>query len=302
MKIENKVLRYVIGGFLIGLLFPFTSVLICYFLLTTNHPFSLSLFHLKFPLLAVIDLAPIVLALVAYFVGTNINNATLKLVEEVNEMNEKLFQQNREKELLLKEIHHRVKNNLQVITSLLSLQGSFQKDEIQSDLFKKSTYRINSMAIIHEMLYQSKDIAKINYRDYIQSLVNGLVMSMKGENNRVTVNIDVPEMYLNLDTAVPLGLIINEIVTNSLKHGVREDSSGAISVRMKKEAAKEFVLFIGDDGVGMPENLNYQNSNSLGLLLINKLALQLQGSVSMDLTRKGTNYMIHFQQIDQGSI
>ena len=206
-----------------------------------------------------------------------------------------------ERDTLLKEIHHRVKNNLQVITSLLSLQSSFIKDEETKALFRYSQYRINSMAIVHEMLYRSNDLSRINYGNYLEQLTSTMLLSMKGNNSAIKLNIKTNDLFLNIDTSVPLGLMINEIITNSLKYGFKENNTGTLSIEVKKLVYPNFLLLIGDDGMGFPKSINFRNTKSLGLKLIHKLALQLRGNIEKDNSKKGTHYIITFQEIEQTS-
>ena len=300
MKSKSVVFKYVINGLLIGFIFPVLAVLICvFYLIEDNFIITFYNLHKEFPLLIIIDSAPLVLASVAYVVGTKVNHASRLFVLELNELNEKLTSKNVEKTILLKEVHHRVKNNLQVITSLLSLQSSFIVDEKMKDLFQFSQYRINSMAVIHEMLYQSNDISKLNAKDYINSLVNGLLISMKDSDSNVKLNIEVPEIYFNIDTAIPLGLIINEIITNSLKYGIPGNNSGTIYVRLTKNSDSNFTMYIGDSGIGISNEIDYRTSNSLGLMLIHKLSHQLKGNLELDKLKTGTNYIINFQEVEQ---
>jgi two-component sensor histidine kinase len=217
---------------------------------------------------------------------------------------ESLSVSNEEKAVLLKEIHHRVKNNLQVITSLLSLQSNFLKDQKQRKIFADSQYRINSMAIVHELLYQSDNLAKLNYRDYLEKLSQFLISSIKGIDNKIELELDVANIKLGIDTAIPLGLLINEVLTNSLKYGIPDDNAGRISIRIYKaledqEKLKKpsLILEIGDDGVGFPDTVNYRNSKSLGLKLIHNLTRQLEGTITKDLSKKGTNYIVSFKEI-----
>lgn len=216
---------------------------------------------------------------------------------------EDLLISNEEKAVLLKEIHHRVKNNLQVITSLLSLQSNLLPDNKQRKIFADSQYRINSMAIVHELLYQSDNLSKLDYQDYLQKLSQYLIISIKGADNNITLNLDVDNIKLNIDTAIPLGLLINEVITNSLKYGIKGDQEGCISIRIFQATAPEkgnkpsYILEIGDDGVGCPANINYKNSKSLGLKLIHNLTRQLEGSITKDLDKKGTNYIIAFKEV-----
>ena len=212
---------------------------------------------------------------------------------------ERIKQSLREKEVLLKEIHHRVKNNMQVITSLLSLQASFLNDDEIKDAFRSSQYRINSMGMVHEMLYQSEDISKIDYGNYLERLIMGLISAMKGYDSGVELNLDVPNISLNVDTAVPLGLIVNEVVTNALKYGFPNQKEGVITVEITCLELPFYKLEIGDNGVGFEQDLDFKSSKSLGLMLIHKLATQLNGSIERLSDKKGTNYILYFQEIEQ---
>jgi PAS domain S-box-containing protein len=217
---------------------------------------------------------------------------------------EALLISNEEKDVLLKEIHHRVKNNLQVITSLLSLQSSYLKDDDQKQIFADSQYRINSMAIVHEMLYQSDNLSKLDYRNYLKELSEYLIRSIKGADNNVELILDIPKINLGIDTAIPLGLLINEVLTNSLKYGIKKDDAGIISIAIHKVETEggglsesSFVLEIGDNGAGYSDTINFRNSNSLGLRLINNLTRQLEGVMKKDPSKKGTNYIISFKEV-----
>ncbi len=204
----------------------------------------------------------------------------------------------KEKEVLLKEIHHRVKNNLQVITSLLSLQGSFIHDPFVSDIFKKSQYRINSMGMVHEMLYQSKNLSKINYQEYLERLTASLKRAMIRAEQDIAVVLDIPEISLNVDTAIPLSLIVNELVTNAFKYAFVGREKGQVTLIL--EALKDeqgFLLRLMDDGVGFSVELPTDKTPSLGLLLVRKLAKQLEGSLQRIAVEKGTEYRLLFQEI-----
>jgi len=203
-----------------------------------------------------------------------------------------------ERETLLKEIHHRVKNNLQVITSLLSLQSNTIDDEMTKSLFQQSQYRINAMAMIHETLYQFEEFLTIGYADYMQVLCHYLIMSMKGHDTNVKLTIDAADVKLNIDTAIPLGLLINEIITNALKYGIPGDDKGEIYIDLKEEDYPNFVLKIGDNGVGFSDEINFRKTNSLGLKLIHNLTRQLGGEIRKETENKGTHYIINFQEIE----
>lgn len=217
---------------------------------------------------------------------------------DLKEKNHELEHMIEEKEVLLKEIHHRVKNNLQVITSLLSLQSSFIEDEYTRGLFRYCQYRVNSMAMVHKMLYQSADLSHIDYHDYVTNLLHNLTTSMQGSSNEIKLDIDIPDIHLNIDTAIPLGLLINEIATNALKYGLR-DAGGTFHLKIRKLDHGKFRMLIGDNGVGFPDDVNFRNTNSLGLILIHRLTIQLGGTIEKDRRKKGTNYIIVFEEINQ---
>lgn len=202
----------------------------------------------------------------------------------------------KEKENLLKEVHHRVKNNLQTVSSLLSLQSrNIEDDEVKS-LFKNSQNRVISMAMVHEMLYMREDITKIEYKTYVHDLAEYLVRSIKGTSEHVTLLIDIADIKLNIDTAIPLGLLINEVVTNALKYGIIGENKGEISIALQ-ENGDGYELKIGDNGDGYGTDITYKNTKSLGLKLIHNLARQLLGAARRDTSKKGTHYIVTFKEI-----
>lgn len=159
-----------------------------------------------------------------------------------------------EKEALLKEIHHRVKNNLQIISSLLNLQAEYLQDNQAIEIFKDSQNRIESMALIHEKLYQSKDLAKIEISGYIQDLVTNLFSSYQVNSDAITLNINIEDILLSIDTAIPCGLIINELVTNSLKHAFPSNKTGEIRIDLCSSPNNKFLLIVSDNGIGFKKN------------------------------------------------
>lgn len=225
--------------------------------------------------------------------GKNLLHSHHDLYKTKNALEEKI----NEKETLLKEVHHRVKNNLQTVSSLLSLQSRNATDAATKDLLKSSQNRVISMAMVHEMLYMREDISKIGYKSYVQELAEYLVRSIKGTSSNITLDIDIPDVKLNIDTAVPLGLLINEAITNALKYGIVDDSQGHIFIKLRKSSNDEYLLNIGDTGAGYSETINHKTTKSLGLKLIHNLARQLRGSVVRDITRKGTHYIVKFKEI-----
>lgn len=233
-----------------------------------------------------------------YLLGGVLGKNLLKAHHNLYKTKMELEEQINEKETLLKEVHHRVKNNLQTVSSLLSLQArSIENEEIKT-LIKSSQNRVISMAMVHEMLYMRDDISKVEYKSYVQELGEYLVRSVKGSQNNINLKVDIPEIELGIDTAIPLGLLINEAITNALKYGIKDDAYGEIYIALRKAGEEEYILSIGDNGPGFPEKLNFRNSKSLGLKLIHNLTRQLKGSIVRDLSKKGTNYVVKFKEID----
>lgn len=203
----------------------------------------------------------------------------------------------KEKEILLKEIHHRVKNNMQIISSLLSLQAGYLNDENAVNALKECQGRIMSMAMIHENLYQSDTLSGIKFADYIDRLVKDLFHTYNIDSERVKVNIDADEIILDIDTAIPCGLIVNELITNSLKHAFPDDTEGEISIRMQQSPEGYYNLSLKDNGIGLPEELNITDSTTLGLLLINSLIRQLEGELEVK-RNQGTIFLISFKKLE----
>lgn len=218
------------------------------------------------------------------------------MVQDVTEEteNEKLILKNiREKEILIKELHHRVKNNMQVISSLLNLQATISCDKRIQEIFKDSQERIRSMAVIHDMLYRSNDISMIDFKTYIDRLANELIRSHKGELNNIELKLNIPNVHYEIDVAVPLGLIINEILTNALKHAFPDDRMGKINIDLQKTDEHSCKLSISDDGNGF--NLNeIKKSNSLGIMIMENLSEQLEGKIEIQSTSNGTLYELEF--------
>lgn len=203
----------------------------------------------------------------------------------------------KEKEVLLKEIHHRVKNNLQVISSVLRLQSDYVKDEKILALFNDSQNRIRSMALIHEKLYQSSNLLKINFDEYIRDLTNNLVRSYTAFSSSVTLATHAVGVWLNIDTAIPCGLIINELVANSLKHAfLNKNQNNEIQVSIVSNNNNSFTLRVQDNGMGFPENIDFRNTESLGLELVCVFTEQLDGTIELDRSH-GTAFIITFSEI-----
>ncbi|MBD2044660.1 CBS domain-containing protein [Coleofasciculus sp. FACHB-64] len=203
----------------------------------------------------------------------------------------------KEKEVLLKEIHHRVKNNLQIISSLLKLQSAYTKEEQVLGMFKDSQNRIRSMALIHEKLYQSKDLSRIDFAEYIRDLAGNLLRSYKASSQAITLKTNVNDINLNIDTAIPCGLIINELMSNSLKHAFPTPSiDKEICINIYSNGNYQFILNVSDNGIGFPKDLDFRNTESLGLELVCTLTEQLDGTIELD-SRRGTSFFITFSEI-----
>jgi PAS domain S-box-containing protein len=197
-----------------------------------------------------------------------------------------------EKEVLLQEIHHRVKNNLQVISSLLKLQSRYIKDSRVIEMLKESQNRVRSMALVHEQLYQSKDLSNIDFAEYIQNLAHNLFQAYEVNTGKVKLETNIDRSSLNIDTAVPCGLIINELVTNSLKYAFLGKSEGKINIDFNLHDMV-CVLAVSDTGVGFPKELDYRNARTLGLRLVVSLVRQLRGKIEL-LETVGTAFKITF--------
>ena len=204
-----------------------------------------------------------------------------------------------EKEILLKEIHHRVKNNLTVISSLLNLQSRYIKDKEDLVMFKESQSRAKSMALIHQRLYDSSDLKRIDFGDYIKTLANDMFHTYVPNSNIVKLNINVEDVMLDVNTAIPLGLILNELLSNSMKYAFppelsNNSTNGNISVNLYN-SGKGYTLSVEDDGVGFPEDINLENTDSLGLQLIYSLTNQIGGTIILDRIN-GTSFKIEFNE------
>ncbi|WP_293129273.1 PAS domain S-box protein [Microcoleus sp. bin38.metabat.b11b12b14.051] len=202
----------------------------------------------------------------------------------------------REKEVLLKEIHHRVKNNMQVVSSLLQLQAQYIEDEPTLALFQESQTRIHSMALIHEQLYQSEHLDRIDLPPYVENLVANLYQSFGCGNSSIQFNLNMDPIYLNIETAIPCGLIINELVSNSLKYAFNKTSSGEININFSEINPQQFYLIIQDNGSGFPAGFDVGTSETLGLRLVRMLTQQLEGNIVVD-TECGTCYHISFPEL-----
>ncbi|KKN10702.1 hypothetical protein LCGC14_1033940 [marine sediment metagenome] len=205
-----------------------------------------------------------------------------------------------EKELLLSEIHHRVKNNMAVMSSLLGMQSKFVKDKDDRKMFLDTQKRIKSMALIHDKLYKSDDFSSIDIKDYIESLVRELVKSFQTSSNNINFKVDVGDVHVGIDEAVPYALILNELIMNSLKYAFQENGSGEIEVGLNPFKEDRLQLIVRDNGCGLPEGLDFRRSESFGLQIVNSLVSQLNGEIEIDSnnSNRGTSFNIIFPRPD----
>lgn len=202
----------------------------------------------------------------------------------------------KEKENLLREIHHRVKNNMQIISSLLNLQTKYVNDAEAINVLQESQNRVKSMAMIHEKIYQSNDLEEINFADYIQSLISNLFYTYNIDKNLVKSTFKIENITLNMETAVPCGLIISELISNSLKYAFPNKMHGDITVSLKS-IEDTYELMIKDNGIGLPEGLDLNNLESLGLLLVKVLTEQIEGELIIN-SENETEFKIRFKELE----
>jgi two-component sensor histidine kinase len=202
----------------------------------------------------------------------------------------------KEKEILLRELYHRTKNNLQVISSLLNLQALAIDDKQMLGVLQDIQNRIRSISLVHEKLYQSKDLLNINLRDYIGELAHALLRSFEGSKSRISFALDIDDVFISLNSITTCGLIINELVSNSLKYAFPNSREGEIRIALHAMNGDEIELRISDNGIGLPESLDFQNPQTLGLKLVRKLVEdQLRGKIELK-GEKGTDFLVTFKE------
>jgi PAS domain S-box-containing protein len=218
-----------------------------------------------------------------------------KNITERKKAEDEILRSAKEKELLLREIHHRVKNNLQIISTLLTLQSSNAKQVDINDLYRESQNRIQSISLIHETLYHSKDLTHINFELYIRGLISDLFDSYGVNAAKIKLNEDMENIVLGIETAIPCGLIVNELVSNSLKHGFAENETGIIHIELKELEDGKYSLLVSDTGVPFPDELDVHSNNTLGLDLIKSLTNQLDANLSFNRDKK--EFKIIFKEL-----
>jgi PAS domain S-box-containing protein len=227
-------------------------------------------------------------------------NRTLeeKVLERTRQLNASL----KEKEILLREIHHRVKNNLQIIISMLNLQARYLGDETTRTIIRESQNRIKAMAMVHEKMYQSRDISRIKLDEYFRFIVNNLLQFYGGEGRDISINVDCEDIRVDINAAIPLGLIVNELISNAFKHAFPGNQPGHILISVQ-EKKKIITICIQDNGSGMPESLDWRNPKSLGLRLVISLIEQLQGTIELvPMIVGGTYFVITVKEPGKGKV
>ncbi len=220
---------------------------------------------------------------------------------KVQERTQELLEALEDKELLLKEINHRVKNNLQLISSLLNLQIPYVGHE-SAELFQESQNRVRSIAMVHDKIYQSKCLNKVDFKDYTINIISTLFQTYNVNQKRVSSEINMESINLNIETCIPCGLILTELLTNSIKHAFPADNDGSkeytgkITVEIFSLGDK-VILKIKDNGIGFPENIDFENANSFGLQLVNLLVNQLRGTIELR-RENGTEFKIKFEELN----
>lgn len=201
-------------------------------------------------------------------------------ITERKKVENKFKQGLHEKEILLKELYHRTRNNMQVIIGILQLQSATEEGYTQEELIRETTNRIESMSLIHKMLYQSQNLSEIYLNGYIAELAELLFKSYRKDKNKIKFTMELQEILVNIDTASPCGLIINELVSNALKYAFPGDKEGEIILTLEKTEENTIIITVNDDGVGVPDDFDYRNQQSLGMKLIHNITeYQLNGSV-----------------------
>ena len=201
-----------------------------------------------------------------------------------------------EKDVLLKEIHHRVKNNMQVISSLLNLQSHHVTDPFVLDMFRESQRRIRSMALIHERLYQSSDLSRVEFSQYLRNLAIHLFHSYQVDSSRVHLTLDAEEVFLNINTAIPCGLIVNELISNALKHAFPNGRNGEVAIELHPIDGDGYFLRVRDNGVGFPEGLDFRRTGTLGMQIISTLVSQIDGRLDFQ-SQNGTSFVLEFNEL-----
>ena len=224
--------------------------------------------------------------------------ALIMVVRQRRKVNQLLGASLKEKNVLLKEIHHRVKNNFQLISSLLNLQSNMIEDETAIAAIDESKNRVISMALVHQHIYQAENLSSIRMHEYIEELMTMIARSMQKTGQEIETHIDAEEIMFDVEVAIPIGLILNELITNSFKYAFEGRKSGNVTIEFNKIGQDKFLLHFYDDGIGLPKDFDLENLESLGLLLVQLLVAQIKGNVKVK-NGEGTHFYIDFTYDDK---
>jgi two-component sensor histidine kinase len=210
-----------------------------------------------------------------------------KIEKEIQNKNQELTKSLREKDTLLRELYHRTKNTMQLISSLISLQShQFSENKDITELICLTNQRIQAISLVHKMLYEAKDLSKISMKLYIEDLCNLILQGFGKLSNRIKIDLQVDDLFFLIDTAIPFGIILNELMTNSLKYAFSDREKGMINIKLNKDESDNFVFAFKDDGIGLPDEFNPKNNNSLGFNLIYSIGEeQLGGEITIKSER-----------------
>lgn len=234
------------------------------------------------------------LSLIDEFAGITLMKWELERKEKKRrEAEEYLKKSLEEKDVLLREVHHRVKNNMQIISSILSMQSRNIDDPRLKDVLQESQNRIHSMALIHENLYNHKSLANIMFSSYVKSLTGNIARTYANQQAKIKFDYQIDDAYLPMDIAIPCGLIINELISNSFKYAFVNQTKGIISIHFKNISDDNYVLIVSDNGVGIPPEVNIKKTKSLGMKILHKLVQQIEGELQYDFS-EGTKFSIKF--------
>lgn len=226
-------------------------------------------------------------------------DASFNIMEDLEHQRDALRKALEEREVLLREIHHRVKNNMQIISAMLELQAGYTTDNHIHEFFEESQARIKSMALVHEKLYRQESLSRINFGEYMQDLVDGIMAQYPPVLEKSAVNIDVGNIMLPIDKAIPCGLIVNELVSNIFKHAFPDKRSGRVEISMQEAENSAIILTVKDNGIGLPKDMDIHSGKTFGMYIIHSLAeRQLGGSIEMSNTH-GTSFIIRFSREDR---
>jgi PAS domain S-box-containing protein len=235
----------------------------------------------------------------SYVINTKGENFFVGIGRDITErkLSEKIISDSlKEKETLLKEIHHRVKNNLQIISSLLKLQSNFVHDKKDKSILIDSQNRIKTMALIHQSLYKSDSLSKIDFNEYLKNLTANLIQINREKAHSLKLHLDAENIFFNIETAIPCGLLINELFTNCVKHAFPNGESGYIKISMTEEEENNYTLTIKDNGIGLPAGFNIEEAPTMGAQLISTLIQQIDGNLNI-LNHDGSTFVIKFKGV-----